>query len=130
VPVDELLAKVIESIAGVCVQARKGEGLEPDELGMRDYIYSQCYDKVQLQLAKLNKLDRSVCYKCGAVAWGLAPRGPSFSHGRRPLDTVRRNKHYHAAIICGNAAETSCRSDGRSVPIWRITRFLLSVANL
>jgi hypothetical protein len=56
VPLDELLPKVIEAIVGVCVQARKGEGLEPDELGMKDHIYSQCYDKVQLQLAKLNKL--------------------------------------------------------------------------
>jgi AIPR protein len=57
VPLDELRPKVIDSIVGVCVQARKGEGLEPDELGMKDHIYSQCYDKVQLQLAKLNKLD-------------------------------------------------------------------------
>jgi hypothetical protein len=52
----DLLPKVIDAIVGVCVQARKGEGLEPDELGMKDHIYSQCYDKVQLQLAKLNKL--------------------------------------------------------------------------
>lgn len=57
VPLDELLPKVIDAIVGVCVQARKGEGLEPDELGMKDHIYSQCYDKVQLQLAKLNKLN-------------------------------------------------------------------------
>jgi hypothetical protein len=52
----ELLPLVINPIVGVCVQARKGEGLEPDELGMKDHIYSQCYDKIQLQLAKLNKL--------------------------------------------------------------------------
>jgi hypothetical protein len=52
----ELLPLVINPIVGVCVQARKGEGLEPDELGMKDHIYSQCYDKVQLQLAKMNKL--------------------------------------------------------------------------
>lgn len=52
----ELMPLVINPIVGVCVQARKGEGLEPDELGMKDHIYSQCYDKVQLQLAKLNKL--------------------------------------------------------------------------
>ena len=57
VPLDTLLPKVIDSIVGVCVQARKGEGLEPDELGMKDHIYSQCYDKVQLQLAKLGKLN-------------------------------------------------------------------------
>jgi hypothetical protein len=56
-PLDELLPKVIDAIVGVCVQARKGEGLEPDELGMKDHIYSQCYDKVQLQLAKMNKLN-------------------------------------------------------------------------
>ncbi|MCI0366574.1 MAG: AIPR family protein [Phycisphaerales bacterium] len=52
----QLLPQVINAIVGVCVQARKGEGLEPDELGMKDHIYSQCYDKVQLQLAKMNKL--------------------------------------------------------------------------
>ena len=57
VPLDELLPKVIDAIVGVCVQARKGEGLEPEELGMKDHIYSQCYDKVQLQLARLNKLN-------------------------------------------------------------------------
>ncbi len=54
---EALLPKVIDAIVGVCVQARKGEGLEPDELGMKDHIYSQCFDKVQLQLAKLNKLN-------------------------------------------------------------------------
>ncbi len=57
VPLDQLLPKVIDAIVGVCVQARKGEGLEPDELGMKDHIYSQCYDKIQLQLAKLNMLN-------------------------------------------------------------------------
>jgi hypothetical protein len=57
VPIGELFPKVIEAIVNVCVQARKNEGLEPDELGMRDHIYSQCYDKVQLQLAKMNMLN-------------------------------------------------------------------------
>jgi hypothetical protein len=57
VPLDELLPKVIDAIVGICVQARKGEGLEPDELGMKDHIYSQCYDKVQLHLAKMNRLN-------------------------------------------------------------------------
>lgn len=52
----KLLPQVINSIVGVCVQARKGEGLESDELGMKDHIYSQCYDKVQLQLARMGKL--------------------------------------------------------------------------
>lgn len=53
---DDLLPLVINQIVGVCVQARKNEGLEPDELGMKDHIYSQCYDKVELQLLRLNKL--------------------------------------------------------------------------
>lgn len=53
----DLLPSVINQIVGVCVQARKGERLESDELGMKDHIYSQCYDKIQLQLAKMNKLN-------------------------------------------------------------------------
>lgn len=56
VPLHELLPVVIDPIVSVCVQARKGEGLEADELGMKDHIYSQCYDKIRLQLALMGKL--------------------------------------------------------------------------
>lgn len=54
VPVDELLAEVIEDLVSVCVTAHR-DNIAPDKVGKRESIYVQCYDKVQLKLFRLQQ---------------------------------------------------------------------------
>ncbi len=52
VPVEKLLPQVIEDLVGVCVTAHK-DNIAPDKVGKRESIYEQCYDKIQLNLFRL-----------------------------------------------------------------------------
>jgi len=54
VPLDELLPKVIDDLVRVCVQEYRDNKVKPDEMARNPSIYEQCYDKVELELHRLN----------------------------------------------------------------------------
>ena len=50
VPVDELLASVIDDLVRICVQEYRDNKAKPDEMARNASVYEQCYDKVSLEL--------------------------------------------------------------------------------
>jgi hypothetical protein len=54
VPLDQLLPQVIDDLIGVCITAHVKDNVTPDKIGKRESIYEQCYDKVQLNLYRIN----------------------------------------------------------------------------
>lgn len=52
VPIEQMLPEVIEELVGVCVSEHKDGNLRPEQLGKRESVYSQCYIRAQLYLAK------------------------------------------------------------------------------
>lgn len=51
-PIGKLLPKVIDSLVGVCISEHKHNNLRPELIGKRESAYAQCYNKVELYLAK------------------------------------------------------------------------------
>lgn len=52
VPLKIILPDVIEDLVSICVTELKDNNMRPEMIGSRESIYRQCYDKVQLYLAK------------------------------------------------------------------------------
>ncbi len=51
-PVDELIEAVLPELVEVCVKEHRDNGMKPDQVGKRESVYSQCYDKVLLHLLR------------------------------------------------------------------------------
>lgn len=51
-PLDKILPEVIDDLVAVCVTEHRDNNMRPELIGNRESAYSQCYDKVQLYLAK------------------------------------------------------------------------------
>ncbi len=49
-PLETLLAGVLEDLVGVCVIAHRDDNMKPDMVGKRESTYRTCYDKVLLHL--------------------------------------------------------------------------------
>lgn len=56
VPPEKLLTSVIDDMVRVCVRVHVENKSRPEFVGKTESAYAQCYDKVQIQLAKLGKL--------------------------------------------------------------------------
>ncbi len=55
VPLDELLPKVIGDLVRICVQEYRDNKNKPDEMARNPSVYEQCYNKVELQLYRMDK---------------------------------------------------------------------------
>lgn len=53
---EELLSGVIDDLVRVCVRVHRENQSHPEIVGKTESAYAQCYDKVQIHLAKLGKL--------------------------------------------------------------------------
>jgi hypothetical protein len=53
---EKLLTSVIDDMVRVCVRVHVENKSRPEFVGKTESAYAQCYDKVQIQLAKLGKL--------------------------------------------------------------------------
>lgn len=55
VPLGELVPRVIDRLVAVCIAEHRDAGQKPDKVGKTESAYSQCYDKVQLNLLGADK---------------------------------------------------------------------------
>jgi len=51
-PLKTILPNVIDDLVGVCVTEHRDNNMRPELIGNRESAYRQCYDKIQLYLAK------------------------------------------------------------------------------
>lgn len=56
IPLEDLLPAVIDDLVGVCVTEHRDNNMRPELIGNRESSYSQCYDKIQLYLARQGML--------------------------------------------------------------------------
>lgn len=56
VPLPDILPQVIDELVGVCVVEHRDNNMRPELIGNRESAYSQCYDKIQLFLARRSLL--------------------------------------------------------------------------
>jgi hypothetical protein len=56
VPLEQILPEVIDNLVGVCVAEHRGNNNRPELVGKKESAYSQCFNKVQLYLARKNLL--------------------------------------------------------------------------